>query len=234
MTDGRRLNVALTRQEDASIIICDIPAIDNAKSESQRNVEMTEEAPPPEAEPDVEIVEDSMDSIGKLQMLSSFLKAQKCIIDVDIATITEVGTSHEEALELKRTLDELLCYNCQKKGHFAKECPSPKKVISKGKEPTCNNCGQEGHMRNGCPSRLCGKCHQIGHSATEYTAPPVPRRRPARNRPKESERSKQDASTKPVDQADANVEPVQESTEDKSTEQQWECQGADQDPKIVW
>jgi len=158
MTDGRRLNVALTRQEDASIILYDVPAIDNAKSEPRRNVQATEEAPPPEAEPNVEIAEDSMDPFGKLQTLSSFLKAQKCIIDVDIATITEVGTSHEEALELKRTLDEF----------------------------------------------------------------------------KESQHSKQDASAKPSGEVDANVEPVQEGTEDKSTEQPWEGHVADQDLKIVW
>lgn len=46
MADGRRLNVALTRQQDTSIILCDTPAIDNAKSKLQRNVHTTEEAPP--------------------------------------------------------------------------------------------------------------------------------------------------------------------------------------------
>ncbi len=69
MIDGRRLNVALTRQEDASIILCDILAIDNAKSKHQRNIQMKEEILPLEAEPDVEIIEDSMDSIGKLSQL---------------------------------------------------------------------------------------------------------------------------------------------------------------------
>lgn len=54
MIDGRRLNVALTRQEE---------------SKHQRNIQMKEEILPLEAEPDVEIIEDSMDSIGKLSQL---------------------------------------------------------------------------------------------------------------------------------------------------------------------
>ncbi len=74
MINGRRSNVALTRQEDASIIPCDAPAIDDVKSELQRNVQTTEEIPPSEAESDFKIAEDSMDSIGKSQMLSSLFR----------------------------------------------------------------------------------------------------------------------------------------------------------------
>jgi hypothetical protein len=49
MINGRRLNVALTRQKDVSIILCDTPAIDDAKSEHQRNAETIEKIPPSEA-----------------------------------------------------------------------------------------------------------------------------------------------------------------------------------------
>jgi len=42
------------------------------------------------------------------------------------------------------------CYNCQRFGHIAKECRSPKKERKEFKELTCYNCGIKGHTANKC------------------------------------------------------------------------------------
>jgi len=66
--------------------------------------------------------------------------------------------------------------------------PNPEKVKCKGKESLYNNCGLIGHVRKDCPNHNYRKCHQIDHNASECTATPVPKRCPARNRPKGSQR----------------------------------------------
>ncbi len=68
--------------------------------------------------------------------------------------------------------------------------PNPRKVKGKGKESIYNTCGLIGHVRKDCPNHNYRKCHQIDHNASECTATPVPKRRPARNRPKGSQRLK--------------------------------------------
>ena len=42
---------------------------------------------------------------------------------------------------------DVLCYNCQKKGHKSFECKEPKKAR------TCYHCNKEGHRKYDCPDR---------------------------------------------------------------------------------
>merc|ERR1712071_254564 len=62
---------------------------------------------------------------------------------------------------------ESSCYNCNKPGHIASECPE-------SGAKTCYNCGKNGHISRDCPdggsgggdsrdSRKCYACGGIGH-----------------------------------------------------------------------
>lgn len=65
------------------------------------------------------------------------------------------------------------CRNCNEMGHFARDCPHPKKPV----EATCYNCNQSGHLARDCPappsaestnrlaSQVCYTCNQTGHLA---------------------------------------------------------------------
>ncbi|KAJ9499550.1 hypothetical protein H2202_005133 [Exophiala xenobiotica] len=62
------------------------------------------------------------------------------------------------------------CFNCGEEGHSKTDCPNPRKF--KGE---CRNCGQEGHMASDCPTRVdkCKNCQQEGHTAMECKNPKV-------------------------------------------------------------
>ncbi|OCU00760.1 zinc finger CCHC domain-containing protein 7 [Xenopus laevis] len=51
----------------------------------------------------------------------------------------------------------VVCRNCDKRGHLSKNCPVPKKL------PACCLCGERGHYQNSCPSRYCLNCFLPGH-----------------------------------------------------------------------
>ena len=64
------------------------------------------------------------------------------------------------------------CRNCNVTGHFARDCPQPRKA------PQCYNCGAEGHISRECPKategksttnqfQKCYECDQTGHLARD-------------------------------------------------------------------
>ncbi|XP_075458740.1 zinc finger CCHC domain-containing protein 7 isoform X2 [Ascaphus truei] len=55
----------------------------------------------------------------------------------------------------------VICRNCEKRGHLSKNCPTPKKL------PACCLCGERGHLQNSCPARYCSNCFLPGHFSQE-------------------------------------------------------------------
>ncbi|XP_053321796.1 zinc finger CCHC domain-containing protein 7 [Spea bombifrons] len=55
----------------------------------------------------------------------------------------------------------VVCRNCDKRGHLSKNCPTPRK------QPACCLCGERGHFQNSCPARYCSNCFLPGHFSQE-------------------------------------------------------------------
>ena len=55
------------------------------------------------------------------------------------------------------------CRNCKEFGHMAKECPNERS------RPNCILCGKDTHDSFDCDAKLCFKCNQVGHKASECT-----------------------------------------------------------------
>ncbi|KAM4708044.1 zinc finger CCHC domain-containing protein 7 isoform 1-T2 [Discoglossus pictus] len=59
------------------------------------------------------------------------------------------------------TEKNVVCRNCDKRGHLSKNCPTPRKL------PACCLCGERGHLQNSCPHRYCSNCFIPGHFSRE-------------------------------------------------------------------
>ncbi|XP_041695754.1 zinc finger CCHC domain-containing protein 7 isoform X2 [Coregonus clupeaformis] len=60
----------------------------------------------------------------------------------------------------------LTCHNCNKTGHLAKSCTTPKR------RPTCVLCGLQGHVQRACPGRHCHSCGLPSHGHQPCPEPP--------------------------------------------------------------
>ncbi|KAG9486556.1 zinc finger CCHC domain-containing protein 7 [Eleutherodactylus coqui] len=60
----------------------------------------------------------------------------------------------------------VICRNCNFRGHLSKSCPQPKKL------PACCLCGTRGHLQYSCPDRYCSNCFIPGHFHKDCTERP--------------------------------------------------------------
>ncbi|XP_044132367.1 zinc finger CCHC domain-containing protein 7-like [Bufo gargarizans] len=60
----------------------------------------------------------------------------------------------------------VICRNCNYRGHLSKNCPQPKKL------PACCLCGRRGHLQYHCPLPYCSNCFMPGHLHQECTERP--------------------------------------------------------------
>ncbi|KAM5192585.1 zinc finger CCHC domain-containing protein 7 [Mantella aurantiaca] len=60
----------------------------------------------------------------------------------------------------------VICRNCNYRGHLSKNCPVPKKL------PACCLCGQRGHLQYSCLAAYCSNCFMPGHYYQDCTERP--------------------------------------------------------------
>lgn len=86
------------------------------------------------------------------------------------STVSAAGPSDTGALPLaegrRYFQDTLLCYECRKTGHLARDCEEKVATI-------CGLCGTAGHKRTSCPQRICRNCENTGHDEKSCRKRPV-------------------------------------------------------------
>ncbi|KAM3939359.1 zinc finger CCHC domain-containing protein 7 [Leptodactylus fuscus] len=60
----------------------------------------------------------------------------------------------------------VICRNCNYRGHLSKNCPQPKKL------PACCLCGRRGHLQYSCSAPYCVNCFMPGHFHQDCTERP--------------------------------------------------------------
>lgn len=58
--------------------------------------------------------------------------------------------------------EEPVCYVCNERGHFARNCPSQSESRQ---NMSCYNCNKSGHISRNCPDAIktCYVCGEAGH-----------------------------------------------------------------------
>ncbi|XP_075681669.1 zinc finger CCHC domain-containing protein 7 [Rhinoderma darwinii] len=80
------------------------------------------------------------------------------VIDKDSeAQIGNFGPSRRSGNRYYTEDKNVLCRNCNRRGHLSKNCPEPKKM------PACCLCGRRGHLQYACLASYCSNCFMPGH-----------------------------------------------------------------------
>jgi len=74
--------------------------------------------------------------------------------DEDNITVPRRRFGDSEATQAFRSLDNVVCFKCGDKGHYANMCPKPRQDALSGKGLTCFNCGEPGHRAMECTRKL--------------------------------------------------------------------------------
>ena len=83
----------------------------------------------------------------------------------------EINIKNDKNQQVKN--DEVICYNCNEKGHMSFECtidrrggtinPNGRNTGNNVVGPKCYSCNELGHIERNCPLVICRKCGVRGH-----------------------------------------------------------------------
>lgn len=176
-----RLNVAITRAQDALFVITDVQATLNQTPVNKALAEGEELNPELKGQDIVELQQGQT----MLKKIMDFYVSQNCVSMVDIQTLEPTYISFNEADKFA-TQTPLQCLNCQQFGHTKAKCTNEAVAprVTKNRtvckicqdethgttdcpERVCNTCGEKGHLRSSCPQKqkktICANCGEDGH-----------------------------------------------------------------------
>ena len=96
----------------------------------------------------------------------------------------QLTASSQQQHEQRPSTDTMVCYNCDRPGHFARECPNSEdggrpgwRGSGGGREPSvCYRCDRSGHLARDCPdtadrgSRSGGSvCYRFPNFTSTFT-----------------------------------------------------------------
>lgn len=159
LQDHRRLNVAITRCQDALFLVGDLQAIIKEQPDDKTG-----------EEDEVEIPEDVMilmnAGLKHLRNLCHFYTQSGCVVGIDINGLDETYVSFTNAENFALQYAEMdICRRCGNPGHQAKDCRRSEINWS----ITCKLCGEEGHKARECPEQECHNCFRKGHARADCT-----------------------------------------------------------------
>ena len=180
--DSQRLNVAISRSQNMSILVGDLnPLAPNDRELQHRQSLTDEERALREAQ--------ETDNARNLRFVFDYSVEKNMVQDVDPQTFEEVKYIDLEPATKPKGSNKT-CFNCGQPDHFVSDCSEPKSK-SKSKpfaDKTCYNCGEIGHSSSQCtnekveyckvclgyghgprycPNSACKKCNESGHQAQD-------------------------------------------------------------------
>ena len=68
------------------------------------------------------------------------------------------------------SINDVICHNCGKKGHYQRDCPTPKKGSPNDDKPNCTYCNKPGHKRKDCNKRKSDEKKKLKAEASASSA----------------------------------------------------------------